>query len=183
MRTVFIYKITSPSGKIYVGQSINIKMRVAKYSTLNCKGQPRLYNSLKKYGWDNHLFEIIDECTEVLPVLYNMKETFWITYYDCVESGLNCNSGGDNRKHSQQTKDKLRKANLGKKHKSSTLELMKGRRTGSLNNKSRSVIDTETNIIYPSIKDVAEKFNMNARNLGNRLRGKYNNDTKFKFND
>jgi group I intron endonuclease len=57
-----IYKIISPKGKIYVGQSTNIRNRKYFYETSNCKGQPKLLNSLKKYGWELHKFEILEEC-------------------------------------------------------------------------------------------------------------------------
>jgi group I intron endonuclease len=73
-----IYKITSPSSKIYIGQTINFKNRLYKYKCLNCKGQFKLYNSLKKYGPENHKFETIEECS--LEQL-NEKEIFWKTYY------------------------------------------------------------------------------------------------------
>jgi hypothetical protein len=44
-----IYQIISPSGKIYIGQSINIEQRKLQYLRLNrsCIG-PKLYNSIKK---------------------------------------------------------------------------------------------------------------------------------------
>ena len=45
-----IYKITSPTKKIYIGQSINIEYRIESYKKLiRCKKQIKLYNSLKKY--------------------------------------------------------------------------------------------------------------------------------------
>ena len=45
-----IYKITSPSNKIYIGQSINIERRFNSYKNLShCKQQIKLYNSLQKY--------------------------------------------------------------------------------------------------------------------------------------
>ena len=51
MVKIGIYKIVSPSEKIYIGQSINIEKRWEKnYKTLKCKTQTKLYNSLKKYG-------------------------------------------------------------------------------------------------------------------------------------
>jgi len=56
-----IYKITSPSGKIYIGSSINIDKRIKYYSSGNCKGQIRLFNSIVKYGWNNHILEILEE--------------------------------------------------------------------------------------------------------------------------
>ena len=41
-----IYKITSPSQKVYIGQSRNIQNRVQNYKRLDCKKQPILYKSL-----------------------------------------------------------------------------------------------------------------------------------------
>jgi hypothetical protein len=61
--TIGVYKITSPSGKIYIGQSTNIKYRWKMYYRLACKQQPKLYNSLLKYTPDKHQFEIIQECS------------------------------------------------------------------------------------------------------------------------
>lgn len=57
-----IYKITSPSGRIYIGQSEDINRRFHQYKKLNCKKQWLLYKSFVKYGVDNHIFEIIVEC-------------------------------------------------------------------------------------------------------------------------
>jgi hypothetical protein len=41
-----IYKITSPTNKVYIGQSIKINERKRKYKKLDCKNQPKIYNSL-----------------------------------------------------------------------------------------------------------------------------------------
>jgi group I intron endonuclease len=82
-----IYKITSPSNKIYVGQSINIEKRFGQYKRLDCKKQPKLYNSLVKYGVDIHKFEIIEECN--LEQL-NKREIYWKQYYNTINEGLNC---------------------------------------------------------------------------------------------
>lgn len=54
-----VYKITSPSGKVYVGQSWDILERWRSYkSSYPMRGQPKLANSLRKYGPANHKFEI-----------------------------------------------------------------------------------------------------------------------------
>lgn len=85
-----VYKITSPSGKIYIGSSANIKERWKNYYKLNCKKQVKLYNSFIKYGVNNHIFEIIEE--------YPMEDLFgweylWIEQFKtCEKSGLNCKS-------------------------------------------------------------------------------------------
>ena len=57
-----IYKITSPSGKIYIGQSNNINDRISQYKRKKCKQQTILYRSIKKHGWDKHIFEILCQC-------------------------------------------------------------------------------------------------------------------------
>lgn len=45
-----VYKIESPSGKIYIGKSKNILKRISYYKNLTCTSQTRLYYSLKKHG-------------------------------------------------------------------------------------------------------------------------------------
>ena len=57
----YVYKITSPSGKIYIGSTINVQKRFKNYNSLSCPKQIKLYRSLLKYGVDNHIFEIIWE--------------------------------------------------------------------------------------------------------------------------
>lgn len=83
-----IYKIISPSNKIYIGQSINIKKRFKQYKNKHLGKQVRLKHSFEKYGIENHTFEIIEEC-EI--ELLNEKERYWQEYYDVLgKQGLNC---------------------------------------------------------------------------------------------
>ncbi|WP_428743195.1 hypothetical protein [Tenacibaculum sp.] len=91
-----IYKITSPSGKIYIGKSKNIKRRWYQYKSLHCKTQPKLYNSFKKYCVENHCFEILKECIEEeLSVL----ELYFIKMYDSINNnkGLNCDMSDESK--------------------------------------------------------------------------------------
>lgn len=86
---VGIYKITNPKKKIYIGQSIDIDRRWRDYKNLNCDKQPKIYNSLVKYGVENHIFEIITECC-----IENLNdfERYYQELYNCIgNSGLNCN--------------------------------------------------------------------------------------------
>lgn len=73
-----IYKITSPSNRVYVGQSTNIENRFVQYIGFNCKQQRRLYSSLKKYGWYYHTFEILTLCKECD---LNDLEAHYINFY------------------------------------------------------------------------------------------------------
>lgn len=55
----YVYMITSPKGRIYVGSCVCEKLRWKSYKKLNCKRQVKLYNSFIKHGVENHIFEIV----------------------------------------------------------------------------------------------------------------------------
>ena len=103
-----IYKITSPSKKVYIGQSIDCLFRKNHYRLLHCKGQQRIYNSIKKHGWDKHKFEILQQCSrEEL----NELEKYYVDLYQTFNSkfGLNLRDGGGAKgKTSDETKKRLR---------------------------------------------------------------------------
>lgn len=113
-----IYKITSPKGKVYIGQSKDCLNRWNKYySKLDCKGQVLLYRSLKKYGVENHKFEVIITCSEdELDEL----ERYYQELYNVINPniGLNCclvKAGIRNKLYNKETREKIRLANIGKK--------------------------------------------------------------------
>src|SRR6478609_8764730 len=109
-----IYKITSPTGKIYIGQSINIHKRWREHKN-NCH-PGKLQNSFKKHGFENHIFEILEECE--LEQL-NERERHWQDFYDVLgPNGLNLILQETNiikSVRSEETRDKLSKALFGKK--------------------------------------------------------------------
>jgi len=61
-----IYKWTSPTKRIYVGQSKNLIKRKEWYLSkgIETACMPKLKRSFKKYSIDNHIFEIIEYCSE-----------------------------------------------------------------------------------------------------------------------
>jgi group I intron endonuclease len=128
-----IYKITNPNNNSYIGQSRDIEHRFYYYKTSNnwIKEQRKLYNSLQKYGIENHNFEIIEECSEDI---INEREIYWINYYNCVDKGLNLKYGGLGGKHSEETKQNISKALMGKKQSKETIE----KRSQSLKGLKRS---------------------------------------------
>lgn len=91
-----IYKITSPSGKVYIGQTVNFNKRMGVYNGGHCKQQPKMHRSFLKHGINNHTVEILERC-ENSDVL-NILEEQYIIKYDSFKNGLNCNLGGDSRK-------------------------------------------------------------------------------------
>jgi group I intron endonuclease len=115
MAKIGIYKITNPNNKIYIGQSTDVESRWANYKCVNCKQQPKLYNSLKKYGPNFHKFEIIEECRfEDL----NIKEIFWGEKYNVLSNqNLNCRLGSSRGAYdSEETKYKKRLKLQGRKN-------------------------------------------------------------------
>lgn len=111
-----IYKITSPSNRIYIGQSTNIKYRFSKYNGLSCKEQVRLYRSFLKYGVINHKFEILEEC---LMSELNDKERYYQDLFSVLsEGGLNCvltKSSDRSGSSSKETCKKISDSNKGRK--------------------------------------------------------------------
>jgi|LakMenEpi03Aug12_release.lakeMendotaPanAssembly.Ray.scaffolds.fasta_scaffold442686_2 group I intron endonuclease len=90
MNKIGIYKITSPSGRVYIGQSTDIDRRWnVNYKNLRCKSQRRLYSSFVYHGVENHTFEIIKECmVEEIPYY----ERHYQEFYNVLDKdyGLNC---------------------------------------------------------------------------------------------
>lgn len=126
VRNWIIYKITSPTGRVYIGKTCKEGTRMSCYRTLNCKCQPFLYKSLKKYGFENHSIDTIDSF-EGDNEYANGKEIFWIrswmsnskrwiSYYK-YDKGLNLTDGAEGMlgyKYSEESKRKMSIAGKGK---------------------------------------------------------------------
>lgn len=182
-----IYKITSPSKKIYIGQSIDIERRFYMYKRLHqCKSQIALYNSFKKYGAENHKFEVLSECEESE---LNDKERYYQDAFSVLsKGGLNCRltttsdrSGKmsvESRKkmsdaqiknyksgyiHPLLGKKGLENKNFGKKRTKEQCDKIKyaqieNYKNGRIKLTSKIVLDLETGIFYDS---AIECYNIN----------------------
>jgi group I intron endonuclease len=97
---MIIYKSTNKiDKKIYIGQTTqDLDKRIKnhlKESKNNIK-RPFLM-SLKKYGLDNFIFEVIDSASNLEEL--NEKEIFWINFYNSVSpNGYNLTGGGQGKK-------------------------------------------------------------------------------------
>ena len=81
------------NGKWYVGQSVDIYKRWKSYRILKCKSQPKLYRTLKKYGYDTFEKVVIEECDSVEWIL-DYREMYWIRHLNSVKNGYNVSHGG-----------------------------------------------------------------------------------------
>lgn len=187
-----IYKITSPSGKVYIGQSLNIKRRFKDYKTrVNC-AQKVLAKSFNKYGINNHQFDIIEYCSiEEL----NCSERFWQDEFDVTgRNGLNCILTPCNNKryqHSEETliviSKKMKGANnpmYGKTFSEEHKNKLKGKRVSMSRGNhplSKRVIDLLSGKTWSCIVDAAEDNNINPRTLRRYLSIPEKNPTNLKL--
>lgn len=109
MSTVGIYIITSPTNKVYVGQSWGIEDRILHYFGDSCRKQRKLYASLKKYGWQTHKFEIALELRD--DISQESLDT-WEQYFMDLYRGkgyelMNLKEAGHSGKPSEETKKKM----------------------------------------------------------------------------
>jgi group I intron endonuclease len=185
--SIGIYKITSPTGKIYVGQSVNIEKRWSKYKRLECTNQKRLYNSLKKYGVSNHSFCILELCEKEE---LNIKERYYQEIFKVIDHGLNLiltTHENGHRIMSEETRLKQRKSMLGKTHSEESKQKMKRNRAlrkinfekNQKDYNTKKVINIITNEIYYSITDCALKNNIPRWKLGRQL--KKNTNPIYKY--
>jgi group I intron endonuclease len=131
MSTCSIYKITSPSNKIYIGQTINFERRLSEYKNLECKTQLKLYSSLVKYGFENHVFEILEICSIEDA---NFRERHYQEFFDVLsKKGLNLKYQSTTDKkciYSEETKQKISKSKIGKKKSEETKLKMSKAKSG-----------------------------------------------------
>lgn len=108
MKLVGIYKITSPSGNIYIGQSIDLKRRIARYKSniKASKGQTKLNRSFSKYGIDSHKFEIVELC---LQKYLNNMERYYQDKFNSIDNGLNLRYTATNDKSGKMSKESVDK--------------------------------------------------------------------------
>jgi len=203
-----IYKITSPSNRVYIGQSVDIHKRFTSYKGIDSLiKQTRLHASFIKYGYINHKFEIVEECTiEEL----NSRERFWQDAYDVLsKNGLNCMLTETDelpRKDSDITRQKKSIGNLGKKRTPEMNERNRIVQTGKIMSKESSekkriamigkivpaevgrkisesknklVLDTSTGIFYTSCGEAAIALGISRRSLSNKLVGARKNNTNL----
>lgn len=129
-----VYKILSPSGKIYIGSTMHFKNRIASYKYLRCTSQIKLLHSFKKYGFENHIISIVEECENEN---IRQRESYYGHLFECLgENGLNltlpksdegfaCHSEETRRKRGESHKGKIIKEESKIKMRATWMEMRK----------------------------------------------------------
>lgn len=195
-----IYKITNPLGKIYIGESENIPNRMYSYKIVSCQKQRKLYNSIRKYGWEAHTFEIVEEC-DFDDLL--CKERYWQDFYNVLGvEGLNLkltncgdlkgvmseetknkisvkNSGSKNGMYGKQKTEEEKQARRNYKHTPENIEKIRLASTRGNNPIAKIVLNTQTGIFYGCVEDASDTIDMKRDTLKQKLNGRRKNDTDF----
>lgn len=94
-----IYKITNINNKMcYIGQSTNVKNRVKAHvqssiGISNIAAQ-LVHEKMKEEGLENFSFQLLEECEKDQ---LNIREKYWINYYDSNHYGYNGTGGGSKK--------------------------------------------------------------------------------------
>ena len=107
------------NGKIYIGLTKGtLRNRKAGHKTRTKQGiQTYFYNAIRKYGWDNFSWRIIDcsDTKENLAFLEQQYIEMFGSYFSGI--GYNMTEGGEGNAQSKpEVIEKLRKSKLGKTH-------------------------------------------------------------------
>lgn len=93
MRTYYIYKATNKiNGKSYIGQTNNWRTRIWQHMRCYEKEDCSFHDAIKKYGFDNFDWELLETCNDKNMALD--LEKHYIELYDTYRNGYNENKGG-----------------------------------------------------------------------------------------
>lgn len=174
-----VYKhVLKEDGRVYIGQTNNIKTRWKPSAYKNCV---KFYNAIQYYGWDNFTHEIIENNLTLEEA--NKLETYYIQKYNSIENGFNLNSGGENKLASQETKDKMSQTrkNVPKteEHKQAIKKALTGykqteehKKNNRLAQHRKPVQCIETQEIYESLSDAERKTGILGETISRQIRGK-----------
>ena len=95
-----IYKYTSPSNKVYIGQTLNEERRKKEFFNLKKQyGGLKIYNARKKYKPENFKYEVLFEKEyddiKIANNELNALEEKYINVYDSINNGYNISLGGE----------------------------------------------------------------------------------------
>jgi len=114
-KLIGIYSITSPDGKVYIGQSwdINDRWSAHRKGSKHCK---KLIESLLKFGCENHIFKVCHELPKDTEqsVLNKYEQLYMDAFRDVGIELLNLREGGGRGRHSEESKLRMSNSNKGR---------------------------------------------------------------------
>jgi len=186
------------NGKAYIGQAVDMQRRLHNHF-VGRRSNVILQRAIKKYGIECFSFRFL----EILPndsAILTSCEQKWIDYYmnlnmsynicpvaESVKGRIvteqarkNMSIAQTGKKYSQETRDKIRNAKLGK---SNNVELLR-----SFNEQRKSAVyalnlDSGEEYIFSSKKDASKVLNCNESSILHVIRGSYKQAKRFTFQE
>ncbi|MBE2228230.1 MAG: GIY-YIG nuclease family protein [Ignavibacteria bacterium] len=155
---MYLYKLKSPSGGVYIGQTNNFKRRMIDHKCDSSHLDTPLYRSIRKHGWENFDKIILAEIPEDQ---IDWEEKKMIGFATLFFNIYNLDSGGNKYKsRSIETREKLRLINTGKTLSNETkqkISIAQSGKFGSLNNNAKAVSQfSSTGVFISSYGSVIE---------------------------
>lgn len=204
---MIIYKATNKiNNKVYIGQTHKtLEERMRRHKNDSKKQNSYFYRAIRKYGWENFIWEIID--TANTDEELNEKEQYWIKFYNSSDNknkGYNSTSGADNNytitKYERLRRSERAKGSnnpmygkpgtwLGKtfsdSHRKNLSNSLKGRKvpwaTGKNHWLSKPLINLNTGEIFNTIQEAANAYCVNRESISKQINGKTKNCNGFKW--
>jgi group I intron endonuclease len=108
-----IYSYKSPSGKFYIGQTIDEEKRKREHKSMSDKCR-KFNNAIKKYGFENFkylkIFKFKSDDSEYLHFISDKLEQKLIKRYNSYNKGYNMTLGGKGQNgfcHTEESKKKI----------------------------------------------------------------------------
>jgi group I intron endonuclease len=194
-----IYRMTSPSGKVYIGQTVSsLNTRIASHYTASKAKKTKIGDCLSKYPRSETLWEIIDYAHSKEEL--DEKEQGYISTYRSMEPeyGYNLKEGGSKgllteetkrkigdkakgRAVSEETRKKLSEVGRGKINSPETRKKMSICKTGSNNVLSKRVRCVELDVVFPCIEEAERISGIDHSSISRVCRGVSSHAGGFKW--
>jgi group I intron endonuclease len=172
-----LYRITNKiNNKVYIGQATDVSKRWSDHRRAVRINNPTqiIHSAMIKYGVDNFEFNIIASCNNINDA--NEVETLLVKQYESHIStgkGYNISLGGRNAPISEETKQKMSMAKIGKKHPLQHIQNISDALKGKpAHNKGQSRSAEVKNKISESMQRIIfsedHKNNLSIANTGNK---------------
>lgn len=179
-----IYKYTSPSNKIYIGQTCR-SLRQRSYGGEGYCHSTYFYNAIKKYGMENFSCEILKDNLTLEEA--NYWETYYIDFYKSNnrEYGYNICSGGNNHTLSEEAKknssirmknnNPMKNPEVAKRvrNKNKGRKLSEETRKNISNGHKKKILCIDTGQIFESRQAAAEFYGVDPSNIGRAATGEF----------
>lgn len=188
-----VYRHTSPSSKVYIGITCQ-KPEKRWYNGNGYKDNPKFYNAIQKYGWNNFKHEIL--FSGLNEISAKLIEKDLIYYYKKQNKSYNITDGGDGTKGitlSEETRKKMsdsKKGHIGyyksKHHSEETRKMISDTRKDYINDNYNLILlsaeklfkpvsqyskDGKLIATYRSIKEASDYTKINRSHIGSVCKG------------